>query len=198
MRCAVPGCARPYAAKGYCHLHYNRWRRHGDPLTARRRCNPDATVAERLGLLVDSSGGPDACWPFTGATGRSGYGRVRVHGVSRSAHVWAYEEAFGPVPDGLLVRHHCDNRLCCNPSHLATGTHQDNMNDKVARGRQSRLAGEQSPTAILTEPQALSIRNRRRAGERSADLATEFGVSRSLVNSIATGKRWAHLEGVNS
>lgn len=30
--CAVEGCDRPgVAARGYCSLHYQRWRRHGDP-----------------------------------------------------------------------------------------------------------------------------------------------------------------------
>lgn len=30
--CSVSGCERPYAAKGYCNLHWNRNRIHGDPL----------------------------------------------------------------------------------------------------------------------------------------------------------------------
>lgn len=34
--CAVSGCARPHDAKGYCSLHYKRWKRHGDPSVGRR------------------------------------------------------------------------------------------------------------------------------------------------------------------
>jgi hypothetical protein len=34
--CAVPGCNRPFAMRGYCELHYGRWLTHGDPLTKHR------------------------------------------------------------------------------------------------------------------------------------------------------------------
>lgn len=194
MKCAA--CSKVAVAKGYCHLHYNRWRRHGDPNQARRMCRRGSSIEDRLAELLDRSGGPDACWPFTGAVNKSGYGWVQIAGTSKGLHVWAYEAENGPVPDGLIVRHRCDNRRCANPAHLVVGTHRDNMADKVERGRQSRFPGESSPTAVLTESQALAIRGRRRAGARAADLAAEFGVSASLVYAIAAGKRWAHLEGL--
>jgi len=31
-QCAVDGCARPYAARGWCKKHYSRWQSNGNPL----------------------------------------------------------------------------------------------------------------------------------------------------------------------
>ena len=191
--CKADGCTKPAAAKGYCLLHYHRWRRHGNPLIAHRMCPRHASVAERLALVLDRSGGPDGCWPFTGAVNGNGYGRMQIAGVTKGVHVWAYEEAFGPVPDGLIVRHKCDNPICGNPAHLEVGTHQDNMDDKVERGRQSHMCGEQAPTAILTAPQVLEIRKLRRQDARVVDIASQFGVSCGTVYAIISGKRWRHL-----
>lgn len=78
--CAVPGCARPTYARGWCVTHYRRWSRHGDP-------QPDRPITARLGdgtgyaaLLrrlaaergpatgygCEECGGPAACWSYTG------------------------------------------------------------------------------------------------------------------------------------
>ncbi len=33
--CAIDGCGKPRANRGWCHAHYHRWQRHGDPLGGR-------------------------------------------------------------------------------------------------------------------------------------------------------------------
>jgi hypothetical protein len=65
-----------------------------------------------------------------------GYGRFRRAGKWVRAHRLAWEQANGPIPDGMLVCHHCDVPLCINPKHLFLGTHQDNTDDMVRKGRQ--------------------------------------------------------------
>lgn len=47
----------------------------------------------------------------------------------------AWEMCFGPIPDGMMICHTCDNGICIRTSHLFVGTHLDNMRDKAAKGR---------------------------------------------------------------
>lgn len=35
--CTVEGCERKHKARGFCRVHYSRWRNHGDPLGGRAR-----------------------------------------------------------------------------------------------------------------------------------------------------------------
>lgn len=80
---------------------------------------------------------PEGCWEWTGAT-TWGYGEVNRQGISgRRVHRLAWEFAYGPIPDGLMVLHRCDNRSCVRPDHLFLGTAADNMHDMIAKGRAS-------------------------------------------------------------
>ena len=79
----------------------------------------------------------DDCIEWTGSVDRDGYGKLeKWHNGKRVqfAHRWAYIQAHGDIPEGMCVRHKCDNRPCINPDHLEVGTHADNMQDRLARG----------------------------------------------------------------
>lgn len=56
-----------------------------------------------------------------------------------AAHRVAWELAFGSIPMGMQVLHHCDNRLCVKPDHLFLGTQADNLQDAVSKGRLNRI-----------------------------------------------------------
>lgn len=98
------------------------------------------------------------------------------------AHRFAYEQAHGPIGQGLHCCHHCDNRLCVNPAHLFLGTNQDNINDRVRKGRSHRnptYKGEGHPKARLTVDDVVEIRRRWDAGEgQLKEIGVAFGVSK--------------------
>lgn len=67
------------------------------------------------------------CKPWTGAVQSKGYGNLKVNGKTKLAHRVAYEEAYGPIPDGHEVDHLCRNTICCEPLHLEAVTHRENV-----------------------------------------------------------------------
>lgn len=92
----------------------------------------ERTLADYAPAFVDRGPG---CWEWPGAQG-NGYGMILMpDGRLRGAHRVAWELANGPIPDGLFVLHHCDNRACVRPDHLFLGTQGDNVRDMYAKGR---------------------------------------------------------------
>ena len=70
------------------------------------------------------------CWLWTGAKNKLGYGRFSLggwHGKLIGAHVFAYVQLVGPIPDGLEPDHLCRNPSCVNPAHLEPVTHSINL-----------------------------------------------------------------------
>lgn len=111
-------------------------------------------LAERFERYVDRSGGPDACWPWTGSATHLGYGLIRgtgSPGKQLMATRVSWELAYGFHPGKLFVCHRCDNPPCVNPSHLFLGTHQDNMDDMVRKGRQRPRGGLPKCLRVLSE-----------------------------------------------
>jgi hypothetical protein len=78
---------------------------------------------------------PGACWKWKGAKLPFGYGRFRWNGEQECAHRASWMIHNGPIPDGLVVMHKCDNPECSNPEHLQLGTQADNIHDRDAKGR---------------------------------------------------------------
>lgn len=82
----------------------------------------------------------DACWPWSAGRDADGYGKFAIGlGGKKQQHIrahrFAYEQFIGPIPDGMVVCHRCDNPPCVRPDHLFLGTPLDNNNDKVSKGR---------------------------------------------------------------
>lgn len=80
----------------------------------------------------------NGCWIWCGYKQTTGYGQVGFKGQRLLTHRISYALHFGEAPSDLFVLHRCDNRPCVNPNHLFLGTHQDNTDDMVAKGRQDK------------------------------------------------------------
>lgn len=91
-------------------------------------------LEERLWSNV-KRGASDECWIWTGRVDAGGYGTIKDKGKPEGVHRVSYRLAYGDIPAGMVIRHACDNPSCVNPAHLTTGTVQQNMADRVARGR---------------------------------------------------------------
>lgn len=187
--CAIDGCNRMARTKGWCNAHYLRFQRLGSPL-APRRDGRFQTAEQRFWGKVDRRNA-DECWMWQGLPKSNGYGYLTIDGSHEPAHrlSWAIHNG-RPVPEGLLVLHSCDTPMCVNPHHLRVGDHVENMRDKAIRKRQ---AGERNPYHKLTNEDVIEIRDEKRRGVPTADLAQRFGVSRSNINFVAAGKSWKHL-----
>lgn len=142
------------------------------------------------------------CIEWTGGRDQDGYGIRHNPATKKSqrAHRWAYENAIGTIPDGLMVCHACDNPPCVNVNHLFLGTAKDNSHDAKRKGRLRR--GENHGRTRLKPKQVLEIRfrtRRYRTGQGHGDpwnvanTAKRYGVSRRTVLRIVKGEVWADL-----
>jgi hypothetical protein len=150
------------------------------------------SVEERFWARVDKTGD---CWEWTAKRDRNGYGRFNhTHKAANPrAHRFSWELHHGPVPEGLLVCHHCDNPGCVNPAHLFLGTPQDNMDDKVRKGRwrgcaprrMSEIVRARKPRVLSTLlPRLQEITALRDAGVSLREIGEQFACDKMVIKRL--------------
>jgi len=145
------------------------------------------TLAQRFWSKVDPAPS-SCCWEWTAGKSSNGYGQFKLNTKMLSAHRIAYTLTKGEIPKDLIVRHTCDNPVCCNPDHLILGTYADNMADKVERNRQAK--GEQNGRCKLTVKQVMEIYNSPLTQDEIAKL---YNIDQSIVSRIKHKKIWKHI-----
>lgn len=188
--CGVPDCEVESYCRGYCRKHYKRLWRHGDPEFMAQPLFRGSSLAEQFHHYA-----PDlpaaGCAEWRGRRTPQGYGVVYFGDRPHGAHRVSHEIHTGPIPEGLMIRHKCDNPPCVNPDHLETGTSEDNVRDAVERGRAARGTGIAS--SKLDEEKVHRIRSLSGV-VKQRDIAASLGVSQSAISAVITGRTWAHVQ----
>lgn len=128
----------------------------------------------------------DSCWLWMGTKSPQGYGQIGLKGeVYKAARVML---AIAKGPSELQVLHSCRNRHCVNPEHLRYGTAQENADDRVVDGTNTK--GSKHGNSKLTEDQVREIR----ASTRSKwSLCQKYSVSETTIGDIRARRLWKHI-----
>lgn len=161
--CKTPNCVNPH--------HYER-----------KFKNPE--------YFIDENG----CWVCTNriVNHKYGYPSIYLNGTGKNIMLskYNYIKKYGELPEGMEMRHKCDNKLCINPDHMEPGTHKQNMEDMANMGKAKR--GTKSPFNKLTIEQAKIAKFGN--GVSIEKLAIQFGVVPSTIHGIRKGKSWKWLK----
>jgi hypothetical protein len=145
------------------------------------------TREERFWKRVEKS---DGCWLWIGCINSAGYGNVKWGelGVQETHRIsWLLEYRYMPTE---LVLHTCDIRPCVRPDHLFLGSHQDNSDDMIAKGRGHWNRGEDNHNAKLSAMDVQEIRARLQGDEQQREIARQFGVTQGLISAIKARRVW--------
>jgi hypothetical protein len=147
----------------------------------------------------------DECWEWQARKNMWGYGVFHIGLQTKLAHRVRWEIDYGEIPTGMCILHKCDNPACVNPSHLWIGTHKDNSDDKMAKGRESHkstpkkpeskvyMRGSRQGSSKLKEENVIAIRIFYQLGSTLSELAKMYNISKSVICNIVHRKSWTHV-----
>jgi len=177
-------CGRKPYSRNLCHYCYNKELRLGRISKYKLVLTP-ISIETRVKKT-------HTCWLWTGDKTSFGYGCVTTgRGSTRKrtqAHRYVYEQLVGPIPNGKIVMHLCDNPPCVNPKHLKIGTIADNQSDMQAKRRSPR--GLKHWNGRLTDAQVRAIR---KSTETQVVLCARYNVSQAYISRLRRVQRRVHV-----
>jgi hypothetical protein len=135
------------------------------------------------------------CHIWTAAVNAKGYGKFGIgNGRWTLAHRHSYERANGPIADGMLICHRCDNPSCVNPNHLFLGSHKNNAQDRDRKNRRIALSGENHGRSKVTADEVRMLRELAHGGTYSyRALGRKFGLNSKTASDIVNRVIWTHV-----
>ncbi len=133
-----------------------------------------------------------ACWIWSDKPDEDGYGRLSIKGVAKPrAHRLSAALFLRDYDEALVVRHTCDNPICCNPAHLVMGTQAENIADREARGRGNHAAKLENLRTLADArrgvPRALwPKKNREKSLAQQVQDTEEFGGASEIRTHVST------------
>lgn len=142
--------------------------------------------------------GDDDCWEWQAGFSQNGYGAFKLGRKSITSSRMAYALTTNDDPLEFFICHTCDNRKCCNPSHLYKGTVVENSRDMIVRGRWAggNNTGSKNPISKLVESDIVAIRGYFSAGINNKQIAKIYGVTHQMISKIRRGHFWKHVQKV--
>jgi len=151
------------------------------------------SLPDRFWSKVDEPN-ENGCWLWNACKSASGYGLFLLDGKMERSHRLSIADAKGEIPAGMYALHKCDNPPCVWPDHLYVGTPQDNMDDKVRRGRDRAAKGEEQGFSKLTEAQVREMRRAYKGGGVTQEaLGEKYGITQTSTSRIVNRKLWSHI-----
>ena len=129
------------------------------------------------------------CIETTHCRDHNGYGRIRRNSKNYLHHRYVYEQHYGSIPRGLIVRHLCHNPSCVNIEHLVIGTRGDNRDDNIDAGKfygNQRLTENQAQEILDCKPSVITI-------ESLQPYAKKYNVHQDTIRKIWSRVSWKHL-----
>ena len=145
-------------------------------------------------ILEEQDNGCIKC--LSHCTDKDGYVRIRYNGKHDRLFRVLYQQKYGEIPKGLVLRHLCNNAWCVNVEHLKVGTQKENMEDMINCGRSPKgkrnlkISGERNNNHKLSENQVKEIYLSKLSLKK---LSKMYGVSTSNISYIKNKKQWQWL-----
>lgn len=135
--------------------------RQSQQMTKRGPYKPRTTTRDKILSGVENVEGN--CWEWQGKPNHNGYCAATFDDYVQLVHRVSYREFIGPIPDGYVVHHRCENKVCCNPCHLEPMTISEHRRLHLSLDHERQREAQSGVPSCATAPPLDSVSGLRMA-----------------------------------